>query len=1071
MSSAFHGCGCGLATCGCCAGVEAFTPRPIDNRPGLSTLSVRVGRHGDFLAALQARLSSHRLPEGGAPLARLRTRDRDDPSIALLDAFAVASDVLTFYNERIANEGYLRTATEFRSVQELARLVGYTPRPGVAAGTYLAFTLDAAPATPVTIAKGMRVQSVPAQDQLPQSFETSEDLAARTEWNRLGLRVTAPQQFAGQAGKLYLAGAATGLKPGDALLLGVADAKPLPARVLSIDADAKADRTMVTLESWLPIGLADRELTRLIANPPGGIVAPTIAASAAEFQMARTSEVAALAADLKAQIHTARDSLGGLPQTALRGWLEAVEKRVDVLAARSHALAADAERSDDEDQSLIAQLATKPSVPPASAARLARQTSTSFAPGSGATLQMLGAAAPAVGANYADALKADRTAAPPLLLKVYALRTRAGLFGRVFPKRSQTTRRGDGTFETHEIGEWPIGTVGRVDTRREDPATVTLDAAYEGIAPGSWIMVDMSSVPISQAQWIVRQIDRVVVASVAAVDAKRARADYGGSGDSTALRLGAGAKWIEYKEANDDNNPVGDQATIDREFQLIRRTAVYARSELLPLAEAPIETPLCIEDVDDAIELDGLYAGLEPGRYVVVSGERADIAGTEGVQAQEVAMIARVVHGLRGTTADVTPAAARGPALAGDRIHTFIWFARPLAYCYRRDKVTIYGNVVQATHGETRTESLGDGDAATPNQRFVLKQQPLTFVSAATARGAVSTVQVLVNDIRWRETDQLIDAGPADRQYMLHSGPDGRAEVIFGDGHEGARPPTGAQNIRAIYRTGIGRPGNVAVGQISQLATRPLGVREAINPVAATGGADPESRDQARRNAPLTTMALDRLVSVRDHADFARTFAGVAKADARLLSDGRRRFVHVTIAAEGDAPLDATTSLVTNLKRALGVLGDPYQPVIVQPRELALLIVAARLAIDPARVWETVYAAARARLLDLFGFERRNLAQGLAASELVAALQAVPGVAYVDLDVFGRVATHEGPPDRRLPLPPEAFSAAAIAIAGDRVFPSLESLPARREGGGLLPAELLVLSPDVPATLILNEIP
>ena len=53
-------------------------------------------------------------------LSALTTRESDDPAIALLDAWAVAGDVLTFYQERIANEGYLRTATERRSIRELA---------------------------------------------------------------------------------------------------------------------------------------------------------------------------------------------------------------------------------------------------------------------------------------------------------------------------------------------------------------------------------------------------------------------------------------------------------------------------------------------------------------------------------------------------------------------------------------------------------------------------------------------------------------------------------------------------------------------------------------------------------------------------------------------------------------------------------------------------------------------------------------------------------------------------------------------------------------------------------------
>ena len=44
--------------------------------------------------------------------------------------------MLTFYQERIANEAYLRTATERVSLLELARLIDYELRPGVAASTY-----------------------------------------------------------------------------------------------------------------------------------------------------------------------------------------------------------------------------------------------------------------------------------------------------------------------------------------------------------------------------------------------------------------------------------------------------------------------------------------------------------------------------------------------------------------------------------------------------------------------------------------------------------------------------------------------------------------------------------------------------------------------------------------------------------------------------------------------------------------------------------------------------------------------------------------------------------------------
>src|SRR5262245_19498432 len=96
--------------CACCAGLEAETPQRVDNVPGLPAISYRVGRHGEFRASMLARLSSSEHPA----LETLTTRDADDFSIALCDAAATMLDVLSFYQERIANENYLRTAVERR---------------------------------------------------------------------------------------------------------------------------------------------------------------------------------------------------------------------------------------------------------------------------------------------------------------------------------------------------------------------------------------------------------------------------------------------------------------------------------------------------------------------------------------------------------------------------------------------------------------------------------------------------------------------------------------------------------------------------------------------------------------------------------------------------------------------------------------------------------------------------------------------------------------------------------------------------------------------------------------------
>ena len=181
------GCGCG---CGgtCCTGVRPVTPRTLYNRPGLAAIDYRAGRYGDFFESMIARLAS--LPE----LAGDTTREPDDPGIALLDGWALVGDIVTFYAERQANEGYLSTATQSDSLALLGRLVSYQPRPAMGASGYLAFTMD--PGAVGVIPAGSQARSVAGPNQLPQTFETAETIAARADWNQLAVRLTRPAALA-----------------------------------------------------------------------------------------------------------------------------------------------------------------------------------------------------------------------------------------------------------------------------------------------------------------------------------------------------------------------------------------------------------------------------------------------------------------------------------------------------------------------------------------------------------------------------------------------------------------------------------------------------------------------------------------------------------------------------------------------------------------------------------------------------------------------------------------------------------------------------------------------------------
>ena len=202
--------------CGCCAGVVRATPQVIANRASLPAIFYRVGTYPTFLSSMLAALSDSAYPA----LANLSTRSNGDFSLALIDAWAEALDILTFYTERLANEAYLGTAIEARSIFELSRLVGFKPSPGVSASAVVAYSLATAPGSPtvVTIPAGSRVQSVPGPGQTPAVFETSTDLSATIANNAIAAATTLPWQLFGDDLSTWIAGTSNSIQVGDALL-------------------------------------------------------------------------------------------------------------------------------------------------------------------------------------------------------------------------------------------------------------------------------------------------------------------------------------------------------------------------------------------------------------------------------------------------------------------------------------------------------------------------------------------------------------------------------------------------------------------------------------------------------------------------------------------------------------------------------------------------------------------------------------------------------------------------------------------------------------------------------------
>ena len=190
--------------------------RRID--PGLPVLPHRRRTHASSLAAQRASLGDER---NGADLRALAAQASSEPAIALLDAWAVVADIVSFYSERWANEGYLRTATERGSVRELARALGRELRPGVSARTDLVFTVEDAPGAPLTaqVPAGTPVQSIPGPDEVPQVFETAEALDAHAGWNAVPALASEPQLLGYNARTIWLEGRHPQVRRGEMILV------------------------------------------------------------------------------------------------------------------------------------------------------------------------------------------------------------------------------------------------------------------------------------------------------------------------------------------------------------------------------------------------------------------------------------------------------------------------------------------------------------------------------------------------------------------------------------------------------------------------------------------------------------------------------------------------------------------------------------------------------------------------------------------------------------------------------------------------------------------------------------
>ena len=857
-------------TCGCCQGTAARAPVLPENAPLLPSVSYRSGDWQTFRDTMLARLGS---VEAGA-LTGLSTRDPQDPTIALIDAWAVTGDILSFYNERLISESLIRTAEEPDSLHQLSRLIGYQPSPGVAASADIAFTMDPAVGAPsrITLEPGTKIQSTPGPDETAVTYETIESIEARPAWNGLRPLLDQPHALHALTQKLWVEGATLAAAAGDAVLYenGATPVFALVTKVERLPANVAADPD-------------SREFTVLHIRP---LLTETLNDDTGSF-------ISAVSA----------------PPEPAATYLDRVIDAGDFaaeIAAAGH----------DEDKVF-------------------------------------------------EVFESSVAAAPAITL----FRARAPIFGHSAPPFANLPIALTGSVPNYEVddgkvvangvitgpfagqsGQWADHELDVLDT--DDEGVTYLEGTQPLLAVGTKVVLR------DEDNWAVYNAEEVAEVSLSRFSI---------SGKATMVDLSS-------------NTAFGTLT--------IRGTTAYFAAETVKLARPP-QTSTVIDGSSELLELHTYAPGLQKGQRIAITGRRS---GDAEAVTTRMATLDEVVHDFR---------------LGGS---TAIRFSPALPEPYVRDSVRINANVAAATHGESVAELLGDGDANVPFLSVTLKQAPQTHVTDTSASGTAPTLEVRVNDIRWARVPTLLDAGPEDRVYTTTIDAEGKTTIRFGDGKTGARPPTGKQNMRARYRKEHGLKGRVRAGALNVPMSSPLGLKAAVNPLPSSGGADPESVDAIRSNAPLTVRTLDRAVSAIDYQDFAQGYAGIAKAEARLLANGVAEIVHLTVAGEDGEQVLPGAKLYDGLAGAIAGGSDPYRKVLISSYRPATFRVGARVSIDPDYLPDLVLEAVEARLRDSFGFAARRFSQSVWMSEIVAEMHQVAGVVAVDMTDLHRDFDPDGVP-------------------------------------------------------------
>ena len=192
--------------------------------------------------------------------------------------------------------------------------------------------------------------------------------------------------------------------------------------------------------------------------------------------------------------------------------------------------------------------------------------------------------------------------------------------------------------------------------------------------------------------------------------------------------------------------------------------------------------------------------------------------------------------------------------------------------------LAIRTNTVAVQQAETVRDEVLGGSSGRRDQVFRVANAPVLHDS----------LQLEVDEGKggevWKRVDDFFGSSPTDMHYVLDRT---TGDIRFGDGRNGSIPVANAANpdgniVAREYRFGGGKKGNVAPRAIKTLTTSVSGIDDSqvFNLLAAHGGREEETLDEAKQRAPRLIKSRCRAVTAEDFEQLAMEAATIKRAKA-----------------------------------------------------------------------------------------------------------------------------------------------------------------------------------------------